>query len=404
MSEQVAENPNLPNTFQTPNYMIDRALPLLTDTEFKCLMVTTRHVLGWVDKIGCRQNRIGLKTYEKAGISRAAASTAMTSLTDFGFTFPIGKKNHPQGQMWKLTDGSTIQWAELEARQAEEDSENKGRVKAATAHSLRRRTQKRLAQCHELATCDVMSNWYVRRYEFMRPKSPIKSISNIGTGTCDVRVTGTCDVPKRQTQTLKPKKIKDFLSPADAAKAARAEKAEPLYDKPAAPLTDFQALKSAYLECYPEMAEAYSEVANIVHLLNGSSPAARKKKKNYVAWEETAWGRRQRAFREKPVRPAEMREFATWYRSQNSRHISNPESPATWEKWFSKFRNRSVPAAGPANGAHQLQGAAAPLPTEQPEWASDEEWAEHQEWLKAREAKAKADAEQRQAARRRRIA
>jgi hypothetical protein len=147
-----------------------------------------------------------------------------------------------------------------------------------------------------------------------------------------------------ETNTETTTEDKDSLSPADASKAPAPEKPEPIpstgYARPIGPAPDFHALKAAWLESYPAMETAYGQVCNIVHQLNGSSPAARKKKKNYKPWAETDWGRHQQAFIDKPVSPDELREFAPWYREQTNNGVSDPMGAQTLETWFSKFRNR----------------------------------------------------------------
>jgi len=56
----------LPNTFQCFNLYIDRALEHLTDSELRILLYTTRHILGWQDKIKKKQGHIRLTMFERS--------------------------------------------------------------------------------------------------------------------------------------------------------------------------------------------------------------------------------------------------------------------------------------------------------------------------------------------------
>ena len=116
---------------------------------------------------------------------------------------------------------------------------------------------------------------------------------NSSTGSSDVNGTGTnTDATRTQvpmntrTQVPGDPVLKDYpvqkkkdSSTAVAAKAPPPKKTEQIsfskYAPPIGPSPNPHALKDAFIESYPDMADAYGRVWDIVHQLNGSSPAAR---------------------------------------------------------------------------------------------------------------------------------
>jgi len=50
----------IPNSFQTPNVLVDEIMPLLTPQEWLVLSFATRHILGWHDRIHERRAPISL--------------------------------------------------------------------------------------------------------------------------------------------------------------------------------------------------------------------------------------------------------------------------------------------------------------------------------------------------------
>ena len=133
----------VPNTFQTFNVYVDRAMELLTDPELRVLIFATRHILGWQSNITNRTAEISISMfvngytdkhdnyYGGCGCSRNTVIQATESLVQFGFFDRVGKAT-PRGQRWQLSDRD-IDWAALEARRNEKQAKNKDRVKKATA-------------------------------------------------------------------------------------------------------------------------------------------------------------------------------------------------------------------------------------------------------------------------------
>lgn len=98
----------IPNTFQTPNAIIDRLMPLLTDSEFRVLIYMVRHILGWEKQIATRRAHISLSRFEGrvghgngCGLGRGAIIEALESLEQFQIVQRVGKAGN-KGQMWEL--------------------------------------------------------------------------------------------------------------------------------------------------------------------------------------------------------------------------------------------------------------------------------------------------------------
>jgi hypothetical protein len=106
----------IPNTFQTPNAIVDRLMHLLTDSEFRVLMFTVRHILGWQKKAPTRRASISLSNFENGfsyptpdgevsypgcGLSLPAIRDALKGLQKYRIISAIGKPK-AIGQEWEL--------------------------------------------------------------------------------------------------------------------------------------------------------------------------------------------------------------------------------------------------------------------------------------------------------------
>lgn len=115
----------IPNTFQTPNDYIDRAMLYLTGSELRVLLYATRHILGWEDTIESKTAPISLsmfdggfvtkkgKVYAGCGLQRAAIVSALKGLVKYGLLEKIGRPTK-KGQRWHIGEG--IEWEKLEQR------------------------------------------------------------------------------------------------------------------------------------------------------------------------------------------------------------------------------------------------------------------------------------------------
>ena len=73
---------DFPNTFQSPNSIIDDGvMALLNGNEFKCLVACQRCILGWEKHRVTRQDRISISQLVKmTGLSSPTVAKAMTLL------------------------------------------------------------------------------------------------------------------------------------------------------------------------------------------------------------------------------------------------------------------------------------------------------------------------------------
>jgi hypothetical protein len=137
----------IPNTFQTPNAIIDTLMFLLTDSEFRVLMYAVRHILGWTKKAPTRRACISLSTFEDGfsydtpdgeisypgcGLRVAPIRKALKSLQKYRILKAIGKPSQ-KGQKWELafmTDDD-VDIAGLKSRQKNQRDKNYKRTQKA---------------------------------------------------------------------------------------------------------------------------------------------------------------------------------------------------------------------------------------------------------------------------------
>jgi hypothetical protein len=136
----------IPNSFQTPNLFVDRAMGLLEPEEYVCLSFATRHILGWREKAADRRARISLDYFGDGdqfggvGLSRPKINRALKALSKYGLLIPLGSAG-PKGQEWELPlDDAAIDWQGLETRKAERQARNAKRVGKAVKASVEKRT------------------------------------------------------------------------------------------------------------------------------------------------------------------------------------------------------------------------------------------------------------------------
>lgn len=88
-------NKFIPNTFQTPNVIVDEMMYMLTPSEFQVLLFAIRHIIGWQDSISERKSQISLSmftdgfvtrtgdVYRGCGLQIGAVRKALRSLESF---------------------------------------------------------------------------------------------------------------------------------------------------------------------------------------------------------------------------------------------------------------------------------------------------------------------------------
>ncbi len=74
------KNEFIPNSFQTPNVLVDRVMPLLKPEEYMALSFAVRHILGWEDKIARRRARISLSMFQQCGLPRSTLRKVLDDL------------------------------------------------------------------------------------------------------------------------------------------------------------------------------------------------------------------------------------------------------------------------------------------------------------------------------------
>lgn len=134
---------SIPNTFQTPNWVVDRAMGFLDNNELRVLIYAVRHIYGWQDKVDERQNRISITMFVNGfttsegtvfggcGLSRPTVTKTLKSLVEMGFMAAVGAAG-TKGQLWRITPDA-VQWSVLEARQVIKTTANKRRMEKVVA-------------------------------------------------------------------------------------------------------------------------------------------------------------------------------------------------------------------------------------------------------------------------------
>lgn len=148
----MAENHVIPNSFQTPNVIVDRLMGLLTPEEYMVLSYAMRHILGWKDRIADRNANISLSMFEQGfthngttyggtGLTRPQVSRALKSLVEYGVMQKTGEATK-DGQRWALTfdDPKAIKWAALQKRRDAKNKKGARRVEKASKASAEKRT------------------------------------------------------------------------------------------------------------------------------------------------------------------------------------------------------------------------------------------------------------------------
>jgi hypothetical protein len=136
----------IPNSYQTPNALVDLIMPFLTSEEWRVLSFAVRHILGFDDHRASRRRRLSISTFEQGyatfpgcGLKRAAIMTALDGLALYGVMRKIGKAT-TSGQEWEIPlDPKLIDLNGLEARIA-------AQAKAASKRTAKARRAKMASQ------------------------------------------------------------------------------------------------------------------------------------------------------------------------------------------------------------------------------------------------------------------
>lgn len=121
----------IPNTFQTPNLLIDDGLmALLSGNEVKCYLVVIRKTFGWRKE----RDRIAKSQIAAAtGLAETTVDDCMASLVRFGLVLRTAENNPAnEGVEWApQMDDRQIDYSGLETRQADAKSKNSKRMEKA---------------------------------------------------------------------------------------------------------------------------------------------------------------------------------------------------------------------------------------------------------------------------------
>jgi hypothetical protein len=134
MTNENKPNYVIPNSYQTPNVMIDVLLPLLTDSEWRVLSFAMRHILGWREKIEKRKGTISLHMFENGygpypgcGLNKGTIIKALQSLDEHKILLKVGMTK--DGASWQLVeDYNQIDIEALEKRLTNKRQKNKKRT------------------------------------------------------------------------------------------------------------------------------------------------------------------------------------------------------------------------------------------------------------------------------------
>ena len=153
MTDAPQENVCIPNSFQTPNIIVDRLMELVDGDEYKVVSFANRHILGWRGSIASRRACISYnmflhgfeangKKYAGTGLSRSKLNTVLKNMVAYGVMRKIGNATN-DGQEWQLPfdEPGAINWEGLQARKAKADEKAKKRTRAAAATLAAKRQQ-----------------------------------------------------------------------------------------------------------------------------------------------------------------------------------------------------------------------------------------------------------------------
>lgn len=127
-----------PNTFGTPNIIVDLYGDYLTSEEKVCLQYACRHILGWRDYVNERRRKMSLTfflngrppKFSGCGLKRNALINALHGLSKFGLLKKIGEPDE-RGQEWGIPeDEGEVDFEGLKQRHAETLRQNQKRTAA----------------------------------------------------------------------------------------------------------------------------------------------------------------------------------------------------------------------------------------------------------------------------------
>lgn len=308
----------IPNSFQTPNAIIDVLMPLLTDSEFRVLMFMVRDILGWESSARTRQKHISQSviadgrtwqdeegnTHSKpgCGLSLNTVRGVIKSLIKYRIIKKVGEPTQ-RGQKYELcliTDAKP----DLVSLKLRADSK---------ANKAKKRTQKarKVNPKNEggISPTDT-------------PVNDSEGISPTDTppiSPTDTRGISPTDDNETQLQTH----IETNTLPAPDADSVSEDDSDTSDEKLSGEQhKQFMTTLEAQFKLYSK-GRAYQ----VYHQLRGTAKKGKKSK----------WYEYGALFREQPVTPDELTRFVAWYKTENP-NINLPMSADKLEDWFGKYR------------------------------------------------------------------
>ena len=107
----------IPNSFQTPNIVIDELMSLLNEGELKCYLFAIRHVYGWQDKIERGYAHISISMFEDGfsqfsgtGLSRPTITKSLKALVKYGVLIKVETdETNSKGQAYAIGENPDIE-------------------------------------------------------------------------------------------------------------------------------------------------------------------------------------------------------------------------------------------------------------------------------------------------------
>jgi len=107
----------IPNSFQTPNTIVDELMPLLNEGELKCYLFAVRHVYGWQDKIERGYAHISISMFQDGfsqfagtGLSRPTITKSVKSLVKYRVLIKVETDDtNRKGQAFAIGENPDIE-------------------------------------------------------------------------------------------------------------------------------------------------------------------------------------------------------------------------------------------------------------------------------------------------------
>lgn len=127
-------NDFIPNSFQTPNILVDRLMPLLLDAELRCVIFAFRQIYGWEDARPARSEVLSISDFEHGtrgsagvGLGRTAIINALHGLAEYRVMVKVGEPTR-EGQRWSFGSSAQIDWAGLLVRAEARKAKRRGQT------------------------------------------------------------------------------------------------------------------------------------------------------------------------------------------------------------------------------------------------------------------------------------